>query len=210
MTQLLPPRFLFDWSFPVRQGSGQPLAVLGSEYTLPAFNDYDGAASFAEWRIAWHADGLALQVEVSGKTTPTIGRPTDPINSDHVQIWLDTRNTRNVHRATRFCHQYIALPTDPRQRPSIITLDIANARESSRKIDAPSLQVASEVRTDGYQLRLWIPAGALQGYDPENHPRLSFFSLVHDMELGDQTPSVGREFPYAFDPSLWHTLELTR
>lgn len=210
MTQLLPPRFLFDWSFPIRPGSGKPLEELGPECSLPTLTDFDGTATIASWRLAWHADGLALQVEVTGKNAALVSRPSDPVNSDHVQIWLDTRNTRNVHRATRFCHQYLALPGDGRQRASVMTLDIANARESSRKVDAPPLQVACTMRDDGYQLRLWIPAAALQGYDPENHPRLSFFSLVHDLERGDQTPSVGREFPYSFDPSLWHTLELTR
>jgi hypothetical protein len=31
---------------------------------------------------------------------------------------------------------------------------------------------------------------------------------VRDAELGDASLTVGPEFPYAHDPSLWSTLEL--
>jgi hypothetical protein len=39
---------------------------------------------------------------------------------------------------------------------------------------------------------------------------MGIFYAVHDSELGDQTLSVGGEFPYAEDPTLWSVLELVR
>ncbi len=33
---------------------------------------------------------------------------------------------------------------------------------------------------------------------------------MKDAELGEQFLTVGREFPYDHDPSLWSTLELTK
>lgn len=62
----------------------------------------------------------------------------------------------------------------------------------------------------GYRLETFLPAAALNGFDPEEHPRLGFFYAVRDLEHGEQTLSVGTEFPFADDPSLWATLELVK
>jgi hypothetical protein len=64
--------------------------------------------------------------------------------------------------------------------------------------------------TDGYRLEAWFPADSLVGFDPAAHPRLGFYSLVRDAELGEQFLTVGREFPIEYDPSLWQTLECQR
>jgi hypothetical protein len=53
-----------------------------------------------------------------------------------------------------------------------------------------------------------LPAAVLHGYDPEQHPRLGFFYSIRDDELGEQVLSVGPEFPFWDDPSLWSVLEL--
>jgi hypothetical protein len=41
------------------------------------------------------------------------------------------------------------------------------------------------------------------------HPRIGFYFAVMDRELGWQTFSLGPEFPFTADPSLWGTMELT-
>jgi hypothetical protein len=65
-------------------------------------------------------------------------------------------------------------------------------------------------RKEGYLLEAIIAASALHGYDPENHPRLGFFYWIRDLELGDQTLTVGPDFPFWEDPSLWCTLQLEK
>src|SRR5438093_1345145 len=62
----------------------------------------------------------------------------------------------------------------------------------------------------GYRVEAFVPAAVLNGFDPEEHPRLGVYYAVRDTELGEQTPAVGSDFPYADDPSLWQVLELTR
>ncbi len=64
------------------------------------------------------------------------------------------------------------------------------------------------VKPNGYQLSAFIPAGALTGFQPEEHPRLGFTYFLFDREFGEQSFSLGSEFPFAADPSLWGTLEL--
>src|SRR5438270_607721 len=60
----------------------------------------------------------------------------------------------------------------------------------------------------GYVLEAFLPAAVLHGFDPEQNPRLGFYYAVRDAELGEQVLSVGADFPYWEDPSLWSVLEL--
>jgi hypothetical protein len=63
---------------------------------------------------------------------------------------------------------------------------------------------------NGYWLEAFLPAAVLHGFDPEQNPRLGFYYAVRDAELGEQFLSVGADFPYWEDPSLWSVLELAR
>src|SRR5947209_8099168 len=67
----------------------------------------------------------------------------------------------------------------------------------------------ADVRLAWNELGLGFQA-AVTGFDPEEHPRLGVYYAVRDSERGEQTLSVGSEFPYAEDPSLWQVLELQR
>lgn len=220
MTAVVPPRFLFRWSFPVRRWDGAPAAKgrlldLPESFTLPWPAGFDAEPTFAQVRMGWNAGGLALAVSVTGKRQSLRIQPQLPAESDGVQLWIDTRATQTVHRATRFCHHFCLLPATGRTGksasiPLAVGLPIARAREDAVAADATGVRLWSEVRPDGYDLEAWIPADALTGFDPQGSPRLGWYLLVRDVELGDQTLTVGREFPYDADPSLWQTLELVR
>jgi hypothetical protein len=77
-------------------------------------------------------------------------------------------------------------------------------------VDSEILRVRSDVRQKGYRLEAFVPAAALTGFDPAEQPQLGFTYAVVDRELGEQTLTVGSEFPYQSDPSLWSTLDLVR
>jgi hypothetical protein len=87
-------------------------------------------------------------------------------------------------------------------------LPINRAREQPRPVRPGCLQARCQPRPDGYLLEALIPAEALTGFDPAEHPRLGFTYAVVDRELGQQTFGVGSPMPYQEDPSLWATLEL--
>lgn len=220
MNAVIPSRFLFRWSFPVRRWNGSPAAKgrlldLPAEYVLAWPAEFDASPAFAEVRLGWNDAGLALAVLVTGKRQPPRVQPLSPAESDGVQLWIDTRATQNVHRATRFCHHVCLLPTTAKSgkaiaAPVALGLPIARAREDATPADASGIKVWSEIRPDGYLLETWIPAEAMTGFDPQGSPRLGWYLLVRDAELGDQTLTVGREFPFDADPSLWQTLELLR
>jgi hypothetical protein len=213
---MLPQRFLFRFSLPCRYR--EPLwtsdgAKLEEQYRLPSLAELENRASPAEVRAAWSETGLAFWVRVAGKRQPPWCRATRPEDSDSVQVWIDTRDVHNVHRAGRFCHRFVFLPCGAGRRldePAAQWLPINRAREQPRPIEPKQLMVRSETRADGYTLEAFIPADALTGFDPQEHPRLGFTYAVIDRELGEQTLGVGSPMPYQEDPSLWATLELTK
>jgi hypothetical protein len=213
---LLPQRFLFRlaapclYRDPVWSLRGPQLE---EKYRLPGFSPLEGRAGYAEVRAAWSEAGLAFRVEVRGKQQPPWCRAPRPEDSDGLRVWIDTRDVHNVHRAGRFCHAFVFLPAGGGKRanePVGLWTAIHRAREQPGPVEEGLLQVRSASQPDGYVLEAFIPAQALTGYDPQEHPRLGFTYAVIDRELGEQTFGVGDPMPYQEDPSLWATLELVQ
>jgi hypothetical protein len=211
---LLPTSFLFRFTLPVQRLAKLPkggrLLNLSDEYALP-LPDLDGDKPRTTLRAAWNADGLGFSVSVQGKRKPLAAPTPVPSMSDGLHLWIDTRNTQGIHRASRFCHRFFASPVGGgrnRNEPTLTTLAIERAREEPPKIDPKHLHVWGESTRTGWQLDVWIKAAALHGYEPEANPRLGFFYMLRDSELGSEYLSGGPEFPFALDPSLWWTLEL--
>jgi hypothetical protein len=211
---LLPQRFLFRFAIPC--GYRDPLwnarkAGLEEKFRLVRIAELEPTAAAADFRAAWSEAGVALTAHVGGKRQPPWCRATRPEDSDGVRVWIDTRDVHNVHRAGRFCHGFIFLPSGAGSRladPAAFSVPINRAREQPRAIGEGLLQVRAERRPDGYTLSAFIPAEALTGFEPQEHPRLGFNYAIVDRELGLQTLSVGHPLPYEEDPSLWATLEL--
>ncbi|MFO7904841.1 MAG: hypothetical protein ACQESR_14470 [Planctomycetota bacterium] len=212
--QLVSPVFLFRFSVPCRyrhQVWGPDGVQLESKYRVPSFRELEGNKLFADLRVAWNKEGLAFDVRVVGKARAPWCRDTRPADSDGLHVWIDTRDTHNIHRASRFCHRFAFLPRGTGaggNSPLAQSVPINRAKEPPNAPAPSTLRVRSEKRATGYALEAFVPAAALNGYDPDEYPRLGFSYAVIDHELGWQTFSVGPELPFMEDPSLWGTLEL--
>jgi hypothetical protein len=211
---LISPTMLFRFTAPcyhtAERWTTQGIA-LGERHRLPCFAELGGARPFADLRLAWNENGIALTIVVKGKQQPPWCRDSRIDDSDGVQLWIDTRNTQNIHRAGRFCHRFAFLPIGAGRRldePAAVLLAINRAKESPREIERGALKVRSERLSDGYRLEGFIPAAALTGYSPGDQPAIGFTYAVIDRELGWQTFSVGPELPFVEDPSLWGGLDL--
>lgn len=215
---LIPPRMLFRFCVPCRYLEGpvwQPRkgVQLGEQYRLPSLAELDGKPGFADLRVAWNEQGMAFNLTLTGKRQPPWCRSSQPDASDGLQVWLDTRDTHNIHRASRFCHRFSFMPMGEgpkRDEAACFQLAIHRAKDQARPVQPGQLAARSEIRTNGYTLEAAIAAPALWGYDPSEHPRIGFTYLIEDRELPRQSFSVGPEFPYQEDPSLWGSLELIR
>lgn len=218
MAQIVPHAFLFRYSLPVQHvprlpRKGRKLLNLPKSCRLPDLGVLDDQKSFGDIRAAWNNQGFGISVHVSGKQAPLRCNLDNPAESDGLQVWIDTRNTQSIHRASRFCHHFCVLPAGAgkqRDEPSAVQVPIARAREETPLADPKKIPVAVERLQNGYRLEAWFPAAVLQGFDPAASPLFGFYCYLRDSELGEQFLTVGREFPFASDPSLWVTLELSR
>ncbi len=213
---LVAPAFLFKYSAPglYRDKLWTSGGVeLEEKYSLPFFGQLEGKKPYADLRVAWNEEGLAFNLRVEGKKQPPWCRDSRIEDSDGLQVWIDTRNTQNIHRAGRFCHRFALLPIGAGRNlgePVISLLAINRAKESPREPGLGALKIKADKRLGGYTLQAFIGTEALTGYSPTDQPTLGFYYALADRELGPQTFSVGPEFPFDEDPSLWGTLDLTR
>lgn len=216
---LLAPRFLFRFAVPLRRydGTWTPQGIeLDSSYELLHLaeldaNSLDRERKFARMRAAWNVHGLYFDVGVTGKNQPVWCREGRLEDSDGLQVWIDTRATLNIHRASRYCHRYVFLPAgggSGNTQPVADQLLINRARENARPIRPRELQVAARITTTGYALSAFVPAIALGGYDPLQHGQLGFTYSIYDRELGLQTFATGPAFPFQEDPTCWAIVEL--
>lgn len=215
---LIPNRFLFRVSHPCPYVGGIPddddeLFRLGESCRLTSFAEMDQRREFADLRLAWNEEGLAVQLEVRGKDRVPEGDASKPRHSDGLSLWIDTRDSRGSHRASRFCHQFHFLPRgggSERDEAVWVQSKINRALADAPLASAGAVALRARVRASGYRLAAFLSAEALAGYDPGQNPRLGIFYVVRDAELGEQASSAGADLPYAEDPTLWGVLELVR
>jgi len=216
---LLAPRFLFRFAVPVlrREPIWKPGGIeLDEAYRLLNLAELDAGTEnrerqFADVRMAWSAEGLLFNVRVERKQQPPWCREGRLEDSDGLTVWIDTRATLNIHRASRYCHRYAFLPAGGgrgHEEPVCDQLLINRARENARPIRPRELQVAAKVKKNGYELAAFLPAVALGGYDPHQHRQLGFTYAVFDRELGLQTFATGPAFPFDEDPTCWAAIDL--
>lgn len=207
---------LFHFRVPCRgtdkTWSEQEGLVLTPKFTIPSFQtELGNIPPFADLRIAWSDEGIIFNLQVRRKNQSPWCRESRLEDSDGLRLWIDTRDTHTVHRAGRFCHQFVFLPQGEGaqlQHPVAELLNINRAKDNPKQPNRGTIRVRSEKRVDGYMMQGFMPATAITGYDPSEHPRLGFCYAIMDRELGWQTFSLGSEYPFQTDPSLWGTLEL--
>jgi hypothetical protein len=215
---LVPNRFLFRVAHACRHVTGIPregddLLDLPETCRIDSFAALDEGRDFGDVLLAWNEFGLAFQVEVRGKEQAPVGDAERPRHSDGATLWIDTRDARTSHRASRYCHQFHFLPAGggpDRDAPVFVQTKINRALQDAPLAAASAVPFQCQSIKGGYRLEAFLPAAVLNGFDPEQNPRLGFYYAIRDTELGEQVLSVGSEFPYADDPTLWSVLELVR
>ncbi len=216
---LIPQAFWFRLAIPCLRVDGLPkpgekgrLLDLPESCRVVPTVELEGKTPWSECRVAWNSTGLALQFEVRGKVGPIQFDPYIPDLSDGVQFWIDTRDTRDIHRASRFCHRYSAILVPDKGKKSLSVRfeqkPIHRAQADAPQAEPGSIHARAEIIRNGWRLELFLGSEALNGFDPDTNRRLGLCYQVSDADRGDEFLTVGREFPIGEDPSLWATLEL--
>ncbi len=206
---LIDPTFLFQFEIEVlhtdavwdRRG-----VKLGEEYQLPPLGTLGGGPTYADVRAAWSDAGMFFWMSIDSKRQAPWCRESRMEESDGLHVWIDTRCSPGVHRATQHCHRFLFLPTGggPRRDTAVVSwIPINRARQNPKPVPPGGMAVAAVSRHDGYEISGHVAAASLTGYDPRDQRRIKLFYQIADRELGTQSLSLGDPFPVAEDPSLW-------
>lgn len=210
----IPKNLLFRYRIECQRFDGKfnSKFQLDDSYQLPHFGSFERQRNFADVRVGWNESGLYFDIHVAGKTQSLWCKENEILESDGIQVWIDTRDTHNVHRASKFCHWFVWLPAGGGNRntsPCDMMLKINRSSDDSPTINRHPIEILSKVGKDGYRLRTFVSGKCLNGWDTADHRHLGFNYAIQDRELGWQTLAVGPEMPIREDPSLWQTLSLS-
>ncbi len=218
MLDALPKRAFFTFELPIQHIARPPridgdVSKWGRKYLVPPLVALEDRDPFADVYWAWHEDGFFAAFDVPNRA----GRPRCDVShwwkGDGVRLCLDTRDARDVKRATRFCHFFYALPLGggpDGKRPVVGTHRMSHAKEPPPPVDLTQLKVAARVERAGYTLELGLPAACLNGWDPVEHGRIGVFYKVNDLVRGEQHLTVNDDLGWNADPSTWATGVLVR
>ncbi len=217
MTQLFDPALLFRMQLrPVRTALkfGAVNWRLPDEAELPGFgSSISGQDSFARLRVAISDTALFVSAYVTGKQKALWCRDTMLEDSDGLHLWIDTRNSRDVHRATRFCQRLVFAPMGRGAKYAQACagwVPINRAKENSKPPGEKQLSVQSVVAKNGYEIHAAVAWNGLTGFDRNDFPVIGFYAAVIDRELGWQSLGLAPPYPVAEDPSIWLELNLTK
>lgn len=204
---IVPHSFYFRHSISVPEISTIPrkrgqLLKLPESALIPDLTFKSKSDHWGKFRIGWNNNGLGISLEVKQKKHPTT-------DAENVQIWIDTRDTKTIHRANRYCHLFRFQPvisSKGEPKPDCTQLTINRAQADAPQSDLSKIKLWSKIKSTGYALEAWIPASELTGFDPSSYPQMGFYYTIFDSELGEQFMMVDHEFPIGQDPSLWATM----
>jgi hypothetical protein len=139
--------------------------------------------------------------------------PRNWANGDCLELWIDTRDLKDAHRANRYCHHFYFLPGGSGRDGKVPIgrqANVEHAREQAPPCPEEFIDVGLRRLKRSYQLEIRLPAAGLNGFNPDEFNRIGFTYLLHDSERGTQSWTAGTDLPVLSDPSLWGTLELVR
>lgn len=202
--------FVQRYPLPTRFGGG--LSATGNDGNAGGEKESKENASF-DFRIGWLDRGLVLTAILSGRSAPPVCDPARPETCDGLRFFFDTRDVRDIHRATKYCHRFLFLPTDTTVRrdtagPCALWLPIHRAKAIPNPVDVGKFRLASEIGPDTWKISAFLPAETLTGYDPKDHSRMALWFFALDSQLGRFALQHPGTFPAEEDPSLWSAVEL--
>ena len=218
MTALLPNRLLFRFELPVYRFDRPPqidgdLSDWSDRYRLPVLSEIDGDHDWADVYVGWDEAGLYVACRVAEKIRPLRCDPKRFWKGDNLRVMTDMRDTRTIHRASRFCQHFYFLPVGGGRdghEPVAASAQVNRATQHAPVVAPGRIPVAAEVTSTGYTLAAHIPADCLAGFDPVDNPRIGLYIMLEDTDHGQQFLTVGDDMPWWVDPSLWATAVLQR
>ncbi len=186
--------------------------ALPDEAILPCLStELAGEPKFAQVRLAVGKNAIFFQADVQGKQQLPWCRESRMEDSDGLHVWIDTRNSREVHRATKFCHRFGFSPMGRGPKadlPFVGWAPINRARESPNPPPDDQMAIRARVSDGRYRIVAALHFHAFTGLDLQDFPTVGFFFAIADRELGWQSLSLQPDMPVMDNPSLWAQLQM--
>lgn len=127
---------------------------------------------------------------------------------DAVEIFLDTRDMKQMGRMTRFCHHFLALP---KKINGVQALELSRFRneDAHEHCDPKDIGIKTEFAKKSFIVKMELPQEILYGYNPNEFRRLGFAYRIHRKGFeAEQFPLPMRAAPLEKYPGYWSTLHL--
>ncbi|MFY8200860.1 MAG: hypothetical protein ACOVLE_09340 [Pirellula staleyi] len=206
------PSWLFDLGFPI-QPIVEPRSVtkpellewaLEDQYRVPPLSSLSGEPRFADVSLAWSDAGLFIHATVQTKSAKVSNALNQAL---FFTFYLDTRWSPGVHRATTYCHRFEFFLNRPASTQLVRghgeLANIQRARDFPAAIHPKNIAVGTLKREFGYEIKAFLNADALTGFEPREFQELGIFYVINDVLLGSQCMARTRQSPFFEDPSLW-------
>lgn len=218
MIESICKRAFFQFEFPIHYCAKPPrmtgtAAHWDARYQAPPLVELEEQEPFADVYWAWNNDGFFAAFDIPNRPGKPQSDPQKWWQKNGLRLCIDTRDTRDNKRATRFCHFFYLLPTGggaDGNAPIVGTHRMSRAKEPPPAIDTSLIRIASHLTRNGYSLEVALPSTCLDGWDPSEHPRIGIFYKVRDSHFGSQHLTVDDELGWNVDPSTWATGVLVR
>lgn len=211
MLETLPVRSLFRFELSIHHLPKLPpldghVGKWESRYLLPALCTVDGQSALADVYAGWNDDGLMFAFDVPGRGEPFEVDEKSWWKGDGLRICVDTRDSRDLKRATRFCHFFYVLPTGGGRDGSAPVAGVhrmSRSKEPPPTVDPSDIRVALHATRRRWGAEVLLPASCLNGWSPAEQPRIGIYYKVQDLRLGAQHLTATDELGWNVDPSTW-------
>lgn len=184
------------------------LQSLGEKYKLPDTSSLCQEESFADVAMGWSPEGLAFYVQFQTSFQQVV-YPRYTFG-DSVELFVDTRDLKSAGFNTRFCHHFCFLPESIEGfRAAEVTR--FRTEDAHPLCDPTLLQVETALKKSSYDMKIFIPADCLYGYDPEQFDRLGFTYRINRYGKPPQHFCVvSSEYQIDQLPALWGSVRLQK
>ncbi len=208
------PAWLFDLGFPIQEYRGRIATPedlnwhLQKEYEIPALSSLSGGKQLAETCMSWSSSGLFFQSTFKASAGKMASAASLTSRAALLTLYIDTRWSPGVHRATSFCHRFDFILNRPTKALPVARghgelNPIQRARSAPAAIHPRDISVAAFLHSESFEIKAFLKGATLTGYSPEEFQEIGVFYTINDAVFGNQIMARTLQSPYFEDPSVW-------
>ncbi len=159
----VPPEYFF--SFEAKCYKHSQKEKFSSRYLLPSFGKLLwNEEPFADVFVAWEEEGLHFQCDVQSPLSSVVYPEYE--KGDAVELFIDTKNLKNVRVPHRFCHHFYFLPETIEGSEQAQEITRFRAEDARPLCSPENIQMKVQKKPHGYVMDIFLLKEALTGFEP--------------------------------------------